>query len=230
MWNTRQRSLLVALFLLAVALRLLYLFDLKDYEFSNRLLLDPGSYDRKAAAILEGESPAPGRAFYQAPLYSYFLAGVYAVAGRDLDSARFLQILLGCVSVVLIARIGTLLLGFPAGLLAGAAAALHAPFPFFEAQIMKTSLGVFLVLAGVFSLLAGRGGRSALAAGLLLGLASLVRENALVLLLAAAAGSRGGGCPGAAAVAGPFSSFSEGRARSLRSRFETTRSPESGFS
>lgn len=192
---THQRSLLAALFLFAVVLRLFYLFDLKDDALADRLLLDPGAYDRKAAAILEGKSPDPGRAFYQAPLYAYYLAGVYAVAGRDLDAVRVVQVLLGGASVVLIARIGFVFFGLPTGWLAGAAAALYAPFPFFEAQIMKTSLGVFLLLAGFLMLAAGKNWRGALAGGFLVGLAALAQENALLLLFAAALGAAWGTRP-----------------------------------
>lgn len=186
-WYSRRRSAYLFLFVLAVALRLFYLFDLKDYELADRLHLDPASYDRKAEAILRGESPSPGRAFYQSPLYAYFLAGIYSVAGRDFDAVRFVQVLLGGATVVLLAAAGAAWFGSATGWIAGIAAALYAPFPFYEAQIMKTSLGVFLTAAALLSLARRRTGPALFASGTLLALASLVRETDLLLLVLAAA-------------------------------------------
>jgi tetratricopeptide (TPR) repeat protein len=182
----RRISPSLLLFFLAIGLRLLYLYDLKDYEFLDRLQLDPLAYDLKAKAIGEGESPAPGRPYYQSPLYAYFLAGVYALSGESQAAARLVQVVLGGIAVVLLARLGASLFGRNAGWVAGLAAALYAPFPFYEAQIMKTSLGVFLALAGTWLLLRRDSRASALGAGFLIGCAALVRENDLLFLFLAA--------------------------------------------
>lgn len=190
----------LGIFLLALALRLIYIADLGDYEFLDRLHLDPKAYDDKATAILAGESSAPGRPFYQAPLYPYFLAAIYRAAGHDYGTVRILQAFLGGGTVLLVAAAGALAFGPAAGAVAGLLAALYAPFPFYEAQIMKTGPGVFLLMAGVFLLLRSRGARGALLGGACLGLAALVRENALLMIAAGAAGVAWGRGPGEGSV------------------------------
>ncbi|MFH1277648.1 MAG: hypothetical protein ABIK65_04655 [Candidatus Eisenbacteria bacterium] len=157
--GSMDRRIASGIFLLALILRIAYLVDLRDYELLDRLHLDPKAYDDKAVAILEGGSSAPGRPFYQAPLYPYFLATIYGVAGRDYDAVRVIQVFLGGGTVLFVAGAGALLFGPAAGAIAGLLAALYAPFPFYEAQIMKTGPGVFFLVAGVFILLRSRGGR-----------------------------------------------------------------------
>ncbi|MBN1825311.1 MAG: glycosyltransferase family 39 protein [Candidatus Eisenbacteria bacterium] len=188
----RSAWILLVLFLLALTVRLAYLSDRRDYEFNDRLELDPRAYDERAAAILRGEDPTGGRPDYQAPLYPYFLAAVYRVAGRDYDAARAVQALLGALTVVWTAVIGGRLFRPSTGRIAGLVAALYAPFPFYEAQIMKSGPALFLVLLGCFLLLRFRSPVSALLAGVALGGGALLRENTLLFLAAAAAGEAWG--------------------------------------
>ena len=174
--------LLGAIVLLAAVIRAVWFADLGSYELRNDLQLDPAAYHAQAEAILSGEGPAPGLPYYQAPLYPYFLAALYTLGGPNFDTVRAVHMLLGLLTLVVIAGIGALTFGRPAGLIAALAGALYAPFPFYEAQVMKTSLGLFLAVAGVYALLRSRSARWALAAGFVLGLAALVRENLLLLV------------------------------------------------
>ncbi len=173
--------------LLAAALRIAWYAELRDYELRDHLQLDPKSYHSQAEGIRSGKGPAPGHPYYQAPLYPYFLAALYSVGGVDFDRVRAVQMLLGVLSLVIVAEIGALTVGRGVGLVAALAGALYAPFPFYEAQIMKTTLGLFLALAGLYAALRSRESvRWVISAGLLLGLASLVRENLLLLIPGAA--------------------------------------------
>jgi len=181
-------------------LRLFYLHDLEEYEFRDHLLLDPKAYDTKATAILEGRSEGEVRPFYQAPLYPYFLAAIYRLAGHDYNAVRLVQVLLGALSVVFLAEVGRTLFGTTTGRIAGIGAALYGPFPFYEAQIMKSALGIFLLLAGLLLLLRGRGTAATLVAGVLIGLTALVRENAILFAVAATIGIGWGVRPGGASA------------------------------
>lgn len=196
----RKPPFILLLFLFSLLAHLSYIYDLNDYEFRDHLDLDPKAYDEKAVSILNGEDPSGGRPFYQSPLYAYFLAAVYKTAERNYTAVRLLQALLGALSVVLLYRIGGVLFDRSTGRIAGAAAALYAPLLFYEAQIMKTPLSVFLILLGCFLLLEKRGVLPALLAGLSLGLAALVRENAVLFLAAAAFFVLWGGSPGKGSV------------------------------
>ncbi len=180
--RTRRHALLLgAILLLALAIRLVCFADLGKYELRDHLQLDPAAYDAQARGILSGEGPAPGLPYYQAPLYPYFLASLYSVAGRDFNSVRAVQMLLGLITLALLAEIGALAFSPGVGLIAALAGALYAPFPFYEAQVMKTSLGLFLAVAGMYALFRSRSAPWAIAAGILFGMATLVRENLLLL-------------------------------------------------
>ncbi len=104
------------------------------------------------------------------------------MAGENFDAVRVIQIILGVATIGLTAALGFLLFGRTTGLIAALAAALYGPFPFYEAQIMKTALGVFLGVAGCYALARARSSPAALLAGVILGLSVLVRENMLLLL------------------------------------------------
>ena len=57
-----------AVFLLAVAVRMLYLYEISDNPFFRRLMIDENSYDRWARRIAAGEWLGK-EIFYQDPLY-----------------------------------------------------------------------------------------------------------------------------------------------------------------
>ncbi len=205
-----RRRDLVVLFVAALAIRAVYLWQLRGYDFAEILILDPRAYDSEARRILAGGSfPEP---FYQAPFYAYFLAGIYAVFGHSFAAVRIIQVVLGSVAVVLTADLGGRLFGRGAGLVAGVLSLLYGVFPLYEGQIMKTSVSILFAVLLLWLLEPARRvalgvARSALA-GVVLGLSILSRENLLLFLPAGAfviyrgaarSDGRGGAARGAAA-------------------------------
>ena len=153
-----------------------------------------------------GQPPAP---FFIAPLYIYALALFLKIGGGALETARFLQIVLGTVAVGLIAATARRWYGTLGGWCAGALAALCGLFTFYEILILQASLEPFLTALALYLLTraletVGEGtsftGRSATVrialAGAAFGLHALNRPNMLIvfagmaLLLAAPAGRR----------------------------------------
>ncbi|MFH0944537.1 MAG: glycosyltransferase family 39 protein [Planctomycetota bacterium] len=120
-----------------------------------------------------------GGRFYQDPLYSYFLALVYACGGGP-RQVVYLQLLLGVLSVFLIHRITRRHFGEGAGLLAALGAALCGPLLFYDGMLLRGSLitfmGLLLVDATDRAVRVPSGGRWALA-GFLGGLSILLRSN-----------------------------------------------------
>ena len=187
--DRRDRVLAAAILTVALALRLAHVLTIRDYPLFDVLSLDSESYDRWARAIAGGEL-ARGRPFYQAPLYAYFLAALHSVSGGDLLLPRVVNAILGTVHVGLVMHLGRRTFGTRVGLLAAALVALHGTFLFEEGKVMKTTLGVTLATATLVLLVEGRrrGGTGWwAAAGLAGALATLVRENFLLFLLAVAA-------------------------------------------
>lgn len=167
---------------------MVYLWQLRRYDLADVLILDPRAYDGEARRILAGGSFPD--AFYQAPLYAYFLAGIYALFGHGFLAVRLAQALLGAATVVLAADLSARLFGRTAGFLTAGLAFLYGVYLFYDGQIMKTtltiSLSVFLLWILEPERRRGVGIGRALVAGVALGLAILTREN-LVLFLPAGA-------------------------------------------
>lgn len=186
-WRARHLDgfAFAAIFLLALAVRLLCLQQLGGFPLFDFPLADSRVYLEWARQIVAGDlwSRSQG-AFYQAPLYPYFLAAVSGLAGESLAAIRLAQALIGALGCGLLTVAGRLLFDRPTGVLAGVLLALYAPAVFTESLIQKEALAVALAAALLLSLaLAGR--REPvwpwLAAGVALGALSLLRENALLL-------------------------------------------------
>ena len=193
--DRRWGGLLLLIFAIALLVRLAPLLELSDLPTFRRLVMDAAAYDRSARGILAG-SWLPGEPFYQAPLYPYFLAAVYAVCGISYTAVRWVQALLGAASVALLALGTGRVFGRPAGLATGLLATFYGPLVLYTGLLLKPTLGVFfLTLLGVFLLErvargeTDRGGLPVLLslfAGIALGGAVLLRGNHLLLLPALA--------------------------------------------
>lgn len=171
---------LLAVFLLALGLRLAYVLALRDSPFFAGLTVDSQWHDEWAwnwarGADLEG-------AFFRAPLYPLWLSGIYAVFGHDLMAARVVQAVLGALTAALIAGAGLRWGGRGLGLAAGVLTAVYGTLLFFDGELLVPNLLVLLLAAGLF-LLAGRSGiASRVLAGACLGLAAVARPNAVILV------------------------------------------------
>lgn len=175
-----SNEFLAATLSLAASLRVAHILALRRLPLFDGLILDSWMYDDWARRIAAGDWMGGGRAFYQDPLYPYFLAGMYLLFGRDLLLVRLVQAALGVATCGLVAAIGRRVGGRVVGHLAAFSLAIYRPAIFQEGEVEKTALGVFLVTAALTLALRGSLG-ARLAAGACLGLATLTRGN-LVLL------------------------------------------------
>ncbi len=181
-WLLGQQRELV-LFFCALVLRCTYLLQINGSPFFRVLLGDGQAYDAWAQQILQDFWGK--QAFFQAPLYPYFLAFGYSVVGRDLILVRVIQMLLGACSCVLLARATRTFFSPKVGWLAGYLLALYGPALFFDGIVQKASLDLFLT-TGLLYWLARAEERSerrfVFAAGVTLGCLALTRENSLIWL------------------------------------------------
>ena len=178
---------------LALILVLAFIFRLVWVSFSEWQPTyddDAFRYDFAARSLVHGHgyihlNGAP-TAFWP-PGYPLLLAAAYRVFGASVGVAQFLNVLLGTATVGLVYLIGRRALG-PWPALVGAS--IVAGFPslvFFTAVTLSEVAFTFLTLLAIYLLMleAERGRprhlRLLLAAGLVLGLASLVRGQALLL-------------------------------------------------
>ena len=87
----RSRRFLLAILAVALILRLVHWWAVRDEPFFAQLAMDSQEYDRWAQEIAAGDWLGT-RVFFQAPLYPYLLGTVYALAARSLDAIYLLQV------------------------------------------------------------------------------------------------------------------------------------------
>ncbi len=173
----------LAIFVLALALRALHLWQLRASPFLTAKLGDAAGYDKWARAIAGGDWLGH-EVFFQAPLYPYFLGVVYATLGDEPLLVRGLQAVLSALACALLASAAASLFSRGAGLAAGLLLATYAPSIFLDGLLQKSVLDVFFICLVLW--LAARlvhSPRQGLAAalGLAIGLLTLARENAVIL-------------------------------------------------
>src|SRR5204862_2713117 len=96
-WKRADASIVVST-LVAAALRLARLLEARASDpFYATHLFDAAFYDEMAKKIVAGglDLPAP---FLVAPLYGYFVAGVYRVFGTDPTPVYAIQVVLGSIT------------------------------------------------------------------------------------------------------------------------------------
>src|SRR6188508_3019854 len=132
------------IFLVAFAVRLIHIWQLRSTPFFDTLLGDANGYDKWAVRLASGDWIGSD-VFYQAPLYPYFLGVVYAIFGRDLLVVRIIQAVIGSASCVLLGLACARFFSKRVGLIAGLALALWAPAVFFDSLLQKAVLDMFFM-------------------------------------------------------------------------------------
>jgi len=145
--NLRQWRPLPALLgaaLLALVVRVGYLAELNGSPFLSVLLGDSRQYDAWAQQIAGGQWVGT-EIFYQTPLYPYWLAVIFSIAGHNLGLVRLIQAILGAASCLLLGLAGRRFFSDRVGVIAALLLAVYPPAFFFDGLIQKSSLDIFLV-------------------------------------------------------------------------------------
>jgi len=176
--------------LLALALRLLHVWQMRHSPFFDVLMGDAKGYDAWARRLAGGDWIGHD-VFYQAPLYPYFLGALYRLVGRSLLVVRVAQAVIGAGTCGVLALATRRFLDGRTAVIAGLALALYAPAIFFDGLLQKSvldsaCLALALWMAGGLlgddAFAKGAAGRRWFGLGLALGALSLNRENALVFI------------------------------------------------
>ena len=138
-----------AIFLVALAVRLLHDHVAGAAGLFDGLFLDSHWYAERAAEIRVGRES--GGAYQLSPLYPYLLALFTNPAGvLDLDAVRVLQSVCGAASAVFCALIAARLGGRRAAWIGGIATALYAPWIHVGSLILAHAFQGALLVAGVW--------------------------------------------------------------------------------
>jgi tetratricopeptide (TPR) repeat protein len=167
------------IFAVALLVRLIHVYQLRSSPFFDVLMGDAHGYDQWAQRIAGGDWIGSD-VFYQAPLYPYFLAVIYATFERDLLVVRIVQAIIGSASCALLGLAAARFFTPRVGLIAGLALALWAPAIFFDGLLQKSVLDVFFVCTMLWLISANR--IRWIALGAVMGALALTRENALIFV------------------------------------------------
>ena len=181
-----------AIVALAAAVRLAFVLAYPQYP---ALLGDDDMYDEVAWHLASGDGfvggvggiAAPGRSpgpeIAIGPAYPAFLAAVYRVAGHNLQAARVAQALLGSVTVLLCYLLGRDAVHHAAGRTAAVLATVSPALVSYTGMLLSETLFTFLLVLMVWLVLCAMHSDTPIQwvlAGVVAGLATLAREEALL--------------------------------------------------
>jgi tetratricopeptide (TPR) repeat protein len=170
----RSKGMLLGagLFLLALCVRGAYLYDSSDNPTFTAPIVDSMTYDLMARKAVEGAG-ITDEFFWQPLFYPLFLSAVYFLSDSSIVFARIVQALLGCVTCVLVYRLGERIFGRSAGILGGLIAAVYAPMVFFETELLAAGWAAFWSVVLVW-LLIGASEKPCVWRGFVLGLCGIL--------------------------------------------------------
>jgi tetratricopeptide (TPR) repeat protein len=180
----RTHYVYVCIFLLAILVRISYAIKLNTFPQLNIQILDSEYYVNWAKQIAQGNILGD-TIFFTEPFYAYFLAFIMKLSSHWLIITKIIQMSLGSLVAIIIAKIGEKIFNRDIGLIAGVIVAIYGPFIFYENLILKTSLEIFSLTGFVWFLLymlEKKASKYYLFGGILLGVTSLIKGNNLVFL------------------------------------------------
>ena len=135
--NRKGLWIAVAIFSLALVVRLLYLYEVSKSPTFLTPIVDSATYDRLARSLAV-RSEMEHTFFWQPFFYPFFLSRVYFFSGASIICAKLVQILLGSALCVLVYRLGHDVFDRRTGILAAVITALYGPLIFFESKLLAT--------------------------------------------------------------------------------------------
>ncbi|SVD69207.1 uncharacterized protein METZ01_LOCUS422061, partial [marine metagenome] len=182
MLENRARWGGIAVFSLALLLRLGYLYELSDSPLFAVPVVDARTYVEEARYLNDVSWAGKQAPFWQPPLYPYALAALFALGGENYYLPRLLQALLGAMVCVLTYLLGRQIFGTGIGLAAALFAAGYGPLIYFGGELLPVLPAVFLNLLLLYLLATGHSQPRYLLIGFLTGLSALTVANILLFL------------------------------------------------
>jgi tetratricopeptide (TPR) repeat protein len=188
-WGSLQMKLftpemlLIAIFICALVLRLLYLKQMTATPLFHGLVVDAEKFDGLALKILGGDFTHK-EFIYLNPLYPFFLALIYFIGGHSQFSVLCTQAVIDSLSCILIYYCAATLFNKAVGLIAAITYACYGLAIFYTGTLLAPTLVIFLSLAFIASLLPGekRKPSAFFISGILFGLVVAARPNVILFL------------------------------------------------
>ena len=170
----------IAVFALALLVRLFYLYEISDTPLFATPVVDARTHVEDARYLADVSWTGRPIPFWQPPLYPYALGVLFAVFGDGPYLPRLLQALLGALICLFVWTLGCKIFDASIGLAAGLATALYGPLIYFGGELLPALPALFLNLWLLYLLTTGTDDRRSFCAGILAGLAALTVTNILL--------------------------------------------------
>lgn len=140
--DKKELLISVGIFVLALFVRLLYLYESSANPSFGYPIVDSGNYDSLARSLAAGDGMSE-QFFWQPFFYPFFLSVVYLVSNSSIICVKVIQVLLGCVTCLLTYHLGKRIFSRTAGIIAAVITALYGPLIFFEAELLASGWAAF---------------------------------------------------------------------------------------
>jgi len=170
---------------LALVLRLIHLYQVRANPFFLHPIVDAWDYHSDALRMIRTGDWVGDRAFFQAPLTTYFLGMIYKMTGVNLLWPRIAQVVMGSLTAAGMFVLGRKLFNEKAAWIAGLVTACYPLFIFFEGELLAPTITLFLDVAFLLLLFGITKEKSVwrwILPGLVLGLRALATTNILAVV------------------------------------------------
>ncbi len=180
-----QHAPIYIILLVGLILRLLYIWEYSLLPDWNQLTVDNNFHHHWALSIANGNILGD-TTYFRAPLYVFYLAGIYKIFGVSLWAVRLFSIIPGLLSIYITYITGKEIYNKHTGLVAGF---LHACFPiiyYFESELLLDSFFTLLFQIAIYFFIKWWKSditKDIFLSGFFFGLASITRPTALVIAL-----------------------------------------------
>ncbi len=131
--------------LLGVFLRLCYLSEIKKIPFFESPVADSKIYFNRAVEICEGKLLPQTVSFHSSPIYPYFIAMTYLVAGKSLIGPRLFQMFFGLLNILVVFFLAKILFdNLKIAFIAAFFMTVYPVFIYFEGDLMMIPLVIFV--------------------------------------------------------------------------------------
>jgi len=179
------RRVVVAIFIVALAVKLGFLLVVRDNPFVFGLTNDESFHVQEAQTILS-DGPLRDDAFYFAPLYPYVLAALFLMFGERMTVALVFNSVLGAANVAVVALLAARVSGVRrTAWIAAGLTLLYGPYLMYETLVLKSTLAVIasnVSLWLVFLAIDRRSRGLWFGCGVSFGVLALLRGNSLLVL------------------------------------------------
>ena len=176
---------LYGILFIGLILRLVYLWEYSLLPDWTQLTVDNNFHHHWALSIVNGNYFGD-TTYFRAPLYIYYLAGIYKVFGTSLWVVRLFGIIPGLLAVVVTYFTAQKIFGKQTAIVAGLLHALCPIIYYFESELLLDSFFMLLLQIGIFFFIKWWKDdtvKHILYSGIFIGLASITRPTVLVIAI-----------------------------------------------